>query len=109
MDLFYRPPQRMPRGRHKRKIYPYNARRTSRSAARVGSSPHPTASASPLPTVVRGYQRPSYRVRCSIDLMDLGEWKSVAMVRRYRKVVDERLDDVMDAFNEDGEEQISEQ
>ena len=30
------------------------------------------------------------------------------MVRRYRKVVDERLDDVMDAFNEDGEGQISE-
>ena len=30
------------------------------------------------------------------------------MVRRYRKVVDERLNDVMDAFNEDGEEQISE-
>ena len=30
------------------------------------------------------------------------------MVRRYRKVVDERLNDVMDAFNENGEEQISE-
>ena len=30
------------------------------------------------------------------------------MVRRYRKVVDERLNDAMDAFNEDGEEQISE-
>ena len=30
------------------------------------------------------------------------------MVRRYRKVVDERLNDVMDAFNEDGEEQSSE-
>jgi hypothetical protein len=30
------------------------------------------------------------------------------MVRRYRKVVDQRLDDVMDAFNENGEEQISE-
>jgi hypothetical protein len=30
------------------------------------------------------------------------------MVRRYRKIVDERLDDVMDAFNENGEEQISE-
>ena len=43
-----------------------------------------------------------------MDLMDLGGWKSVAMVRRYRKIVDERLDDVMDAFNEDGEEQISE-
>ena len=43
-----------------------------------------------------------------MDLMDLGGWKSVAMVRRYRKGVDERLDDVMDAFNEDGEEQISE-
>ena len=43
-----------------------------------------------------------------MDLMDLGGWKSVAMVRRYRKVVDERLDDVMDAFNENGEEQISE-
>ena len=40
--------------------------------------------------------------------MDLVGWKSVAMVRRYRKVVDERLNDVMDAFNEDGEEQISE-
>ncbi len=39
---------------------------------------------------------------------DLGGWKSVAMVRRYRKILDERLDDVMDAFNEDGEEQISE-
>ena len=26
------------------------------------------------------------------------------MVRRYRKVVDERLDDVMDAFIEDGED-----
>ena len=33
----------------------------------------------------------------------------MAMVRRYRKIVDERLDDVMDAFNENGEEQISEQ
>ena len=43
-----------------------------------------------------------------MDLMDLGGWKSVAMVRRYRKIVDERLYDVMDAFNEDGEEQISE-
>ena len=43
-----------------------------------------------------------------MDLMDLGGWESVAMVRRYRKIVDERLDDVMDAFNEDGEEQISE-
>jgi hypothetical protein len=32
----------------------------------------------------------------------------VAMVRRYRKIVDERLDDVMDAFNENGEKQISE-
>jgi hypothetical protein len=30
------------------------------------------------------------------------------MVRRYRKVVDERLDDVMDAFNENGEKKISE-
>ena len=30
------------------------------------------------------------------------------MVRRFRKVVDERLDDVMDAFNENGEEHISE-
>jgi hypothetical protein len=26
-----------------------------------------------------------------MDLMDLGGWKSVAMVRRYRKIVDERL------------------
>jgi integrase len=43
-----------------------------------------------------------------MDLMDLGGWKSVAMVRRYRKVVDERLDDVMDAFNEKTEEQASE-
>ena len=44
-----------------------------------------------------------------VDLAeDLGGWKSVAMVRRYRKIVDERLDDVMDAFNENGEEQISE-
>ena len=43
-----------------------------------------------------------------MDLMDLGGWKSVAMVRRYRKIVDERLDDVMDAFNENGEEQASE-
>ena len=43
-----------------------------------------------------------------MDLMDLGGWKSVVMVRRYRKVVDERLNDVMDAFNENGEEQISE-
>ena len=34
---------------------------------------------------------------------------AVAMVRRYRKVVDERLDDVMDAFNDSSEEQISEQ
>ena len=34
-----------------------------------------------------------------MDLMDLGGWKSVTMVRRYRKVVDERLDTVMDAFN----------
>ena len=40
--------------------------------------------------------------------MDLSGWKSVAMVRRYRKVVDERLDDVMDAFNENSEEQASE-
>ena len=47
--------------------------------------------------------------RVLVDLAeDLGGWKSVAMVRRYRKVVDERLDDVMDAFNENGEEQISE-
>ncbi len=30
------------------------------------------------------------------------------MVRRYRKVVDERLDDVMDAFNENSGEQESE-
>ncbi len=44
-----------------------------------------------------------------VDLAeDLGGWKSVAMVRRYRKILAERLDDVMDAFNEDGEEQISE-
>ena len=35
-----------------------------------------------------------------MDLMDLGGWKSVAMVRRYRKVVD--------AFNEKIEEQESE-
>jgi hypothetical protein len=34
--------------------------------------------------------------------------ETVAMVRRYCKIVDKRLDDVMDAFNEDGEEQISE-
>ena len=34
-----------------------------------------------------------------MDLMDLGGWKSVAMLRRYRKVVDERLDSVMDTFN----------
>ena len=47
--------------------------------------------------------------RVLVDLAeDLGGWKSVAIVRRYRKVVDERLDDVMDAFNENGEEQISE-
>ena len=44
-----------------------------------------------------------------MNLMDLGGWKSVAMVRRYRKVVDERLDDVMGAFNDSGEDQISEQ
>ena len=43
-----------------------------------------------------------------MDLMDLDGWKTVAMVRRYRKVVDERLDDVMDAFNDNSEEQISE-
>ena len=43
-----------------------------------------------------------------MDLMDLGGWKSVAMERRYRKVVDERLDDVMDAFNQKTEEQESE-
>ena len=43
-----------------------------------------------------------------MDLMDLGGWKSVAMVRRYRKVVDERLDHVMDAFNQKTEEQESE-
>ena len=29
-----------------------------------------------------------------MDLMDLGGWKSVAMVRRYRKVVDDRPDQV---------------
>ena len=47
--------------------------------------------------------------RVLVDLAEaLGGWKSVAMVRRYRKIVDERLDDVMDAFNENGEEQISE-
>ncbi|MDE0797639.1 MAG: hypothetical protein OSB76_18830 [Alphaproteobacteria bacterium] len=47
--------------------------------------------------------------RVLVDLAeDLGGWKSVAMVRRYRKIVDERLDDVMDAFNENGEKQISE-
>ena len=40
--------------------------------------------------------------------MDLVGWKSVAMVRRYRKIVDARLDDVMDAFNENSEEQSSE-
>ena len=40
--------------------------------------------------------------------MDLIGWKSVAMVRRYRKVVDDRLDDVMDAFNQKTEEQESE-
>ena len=40
--------------------------------------------------------------------MDLVGWKSVAMVRRYRKVVDDRLDDVMDAFNQKTEEQESE-
>ena len=40
--------------------------------------------------------------------MDLVGWKSVAMVRRYRKVVDDRLDDVMDAFNEKTDEQSSE-
>ena len=43
-----------------------------------------------------------------MDLMDLGGWKSVAMVRRYRKIIDERLDHVMDAFNENSEEQSSE-
>ena len=41
--------------------------------------------------------------------MDLVGWKSVAMVRRYRKVVDEHLDDVMDAFNEKIDEEASEQ
>ena len=40
--------------------------------------------------------------------MVLVGWKSVAMVRRYRKIIDERLDDVMDAFNENSEEQSSE-
>ena len=40
--------------------------------------------------------------------MDLVGWKSVAMVRRYRKIIDERLDHVMDAFNENSEEQSSE-
>ena len=44
-----------------------------------------------------------------MDLIDLGGWKSVAMVRRYRKVVDERLDDVMGAINDSSEEQTSEQ
>ncbi len=29
-------------------------------------------------------------------------------MRRYRNFVDERLDDVVDAFNENGEEQASE-
>ena len=48
--------------------------------------------------------------RVLVDLAeDLGGWKSVAMVRRYRKIVDERLDDVMDAFYENGKELISEQ
>ena len=47
-------------------------------------------------------------VALDMDLMDLGGWKSVAMVRRYRKVIDERLDDVMDAFNENSGEQESE-
>ena len=45
--------------------------------------------------------------RCLV-FHEFGGWKSVAMVRRYRKIVDERIDDVMDAFNEDDEEQISE-
>ena len=34
-----------------------------------------------------------------MDLMDLGGWKSVTMVRRYRKVVDDRLNSVIDLFN----------
>jgi len=35
-----------------------------------------------------------------MDLMDLGGWKSVTMVRRYRKVVDTRLATVIDVFNQ---------
>ena len=67
-----------------------------------------------LPKLTRHMMRHTFatflgsRGATDMDLMDLGGWKSVAMVRRYRKVVDERLDDVMDAFNEDGEEQIAE-
>ena len=34
-----------------------------------------------------------------MDLTDISGSKSVAMVRRYRKVVDARLDPVMEAFN----------
>jgi site-specific recombinase XerD len=34
-----------------------------------------------------------------LDLMDLGGWTSIEMVRRYRKVVDQRLHDVMKVFN----------
>jgi integrase len=35
-----------------------------------------------------------------MDLMDLGGWKSVTMVRRYRKAVNTRLADVIDVFNQ---------
>jgi hypothetical protein len=35
-----------------------------------------------------------------MDLMDLGGWKSVGMVRRYREAVDDRLNSVIDLFND---------
>ena len=34
-----------------------------------------------------------------LELMDLGGWTSIEMVRRYRKVVDQRLHNVMQVFN----------
>lgn len=36
----------------------------------------------------------------TLDLQDLGGWKTDKMVRRYRKVVDDRLHEVMEAFNQ---------
>ena len=59
-----------------------------------------------LPKVTRHMMRHTFATYLGskgvtdMDLMDLGGWKSVGMVRRYREAVDDRLNSVIDLFND---------